>query len=371
MKLLGYITSIVFLLFVTQPVLAEEGCGTCIFYGKDFAFAMTAPSGWVLDNKSGVSMGLHQIFYPVGETFKDSPVFAYSRARTKALQIATIDDLVAETLAEFKPNSPNIAAKFSESLELPNGRQAQIYYYTGDQWGNFEAAGYIDEKKTINFVVLSARNKAAFESSLDAFRSILRSYTFVSDKVETEERAKAKGFDFDFTGRPPDLSGNVKVHVVDGVLPGIPVLFDRSQSEKIVLRPATSDEQSNEIRPVYKFEWQENKTAMFYELHDPKQLEQLSKRNAQDSATAEGKAYESKVVPNFFADGKVLQTCLPKKFSGDITAYVVIDKNGKQEQVIVLPEGSVAQCILKETRNRSYPAPSSGFVAKVSLHVTE
>ena len=150
----------------------------------------------------------------------------------------------------------------------------KIYYYTGDQWGNFEAAGYIEEKKTINFVVLSARNKVAFESSLDAFRSILRSYIFISDKVEIEKSKKTKGLDFDFTGRTPDLSGNIKIQVIDGVLPDIPVLFDRSQPGKIILRPATDGEQSNESRPVYRFEWQEDKTAMFYELHDPKQLQE-------------------------------------------------------------------------------------------------
>jgi hypothetical protein len=371
MKLLSHIASIVLLMLITQLTQAEEGCGTCIFNGKDFAFSMTAPEGWVLDNKSGVSMGLHQIFYPTGQTFRSSPVFAYSRARTKTSNIATIDDQVAATVAEFKPTSPNIAVTFSESLELPNGRLAKIYYYTGDQWGNFEAAGYIEEKRTINFVVLSARNKVAFESSLDAFRSILRSYTFISDRVEIEKSANARSLDFDFTGRTPDLSGNIKVQVIEGVLPGIPVLFDRSQPEKIVLRPATSDEQSNDTRPVYRFEWQEDKTAMFYELHDPTQLQQLSERNAKDSATPEGKAFESKVVPNFFADGKVLQTCLPKKFIGDITAFVVIGESGNQEQVIVLPEGSVAQCIVKETKDRSYPAPSSRFVAKASLHVAE
>ena len=128
-------------------------------------------------------MGLHQVFYPKGQTLRDSPAFAYSRARSKADKVVTIEDQVAETLADFKPTSPNISVAFSEALEIPNGRFAKIYFYTGDQWGNYEAVGYIDEKKTINFVVLSARNKEAFQSSLDAFRQILRSYLFVSDNV--------------------------------------------------------------------------------------------------------------------------------------------------------------------------------------------
>ena len=183
--------------------------------------------------------------------------------------------------------------------------------------------------------------------------------------------SSSEALDFDFTGRAPDLSGNFKVEVAAGVLPGIPVLFDLSQPQKIVLRAARSDEQSNESRPVYRFEWQENKSAMFYELQNPKLLEQLSDHNAKDTASPEGKAYELKVVQRFFAEGKVLQTCLPPNFIGGITAYIVVGKSGNQEQIVVLPEGSAAQCIQKETNTRTYPTPSSPFVVKAAIRVTK
>lgn len=183
--------------------------------------------------------------------------------------------------------------------------------------------------------------------------------------------SSAEALDFDFTDRAPDLSGNFKVRVAAGVLPGIPVLFDLSQPKKVVLRPARSDEQSNESRPVYRFEWQQDKSAMFYELHNPELLKKLSALNAKDIASPQGKAYELKVVQSFFANGKVLQTCLPHNFIGGITAYIVVGESGNQEQVVVLPEGSAAQCILKETNARTYPVPSSRFVAKASIRVTE
>lgn len=66
-----------------------------------------------------------------------------------------------------------------------------------------------------------------------------------------------------------------------------------------------------------------------------------------------------------------MQACLARNFSGDITALIAIGETGKQEQVMVLSEGSAAQCIPKETMGRTYPAPSTRFVSKVSVHVTE
>lgn len=183
--------------------------------------------------------------------------------------------------------------------------------------------------------------------------------------------SSANALDFDFTGRAPDLSGNFKVHAAAGVLPGIPVLFDLSQPEKVILRPAHDDEKSNESRPVYRFEWQADKTAMFYELYDPKLTDQLTQRNAKDSVSPDGKTYEIKVVQSFFAEGQVLKTCVPPDFIGGITAYIVISESGNQEQVVVLPEGGITQCILKETKARTYPVPLSPFVAKASIRITE
>ena len=110
---------------------------------------------------------------------------------------------------------------------------------------------------------------------------------------------------------------------------------------------------------------------MFYELYDPQLSEQLTPRNAKDTASSEGKTYELKVIQEFFTAGKVLQICLPSNFIGGITAYIVVGKNGDQERVVVLPEGSATQCILKETKVRSYPTPPSSFVVKASIRVTE
>lgn len=59
--------------FGLLPSLGQaEEARTNIVYGDDHAFAIKAPQGWILDNKSGASIGLHAIFYPLGSTWRDS-----------------------------------------------------------------------------------------------------------------------------------------------------------------------------------------------------------------------------------------------------------------------------------------------------------
>jgi hypothetical protein len=150
---------------------------TGMLFGKDHAFYFTAPSGWVLDNKSGVGQGVHMAFYPAGSTYQNSPVFAYGRSASLTGEIKTVEDLVKSTIREFKNNgSVNYSGRKERTIELPGGKTAEIYFYRGDRWGNYEAAGYILERKTINFLVFNCRYKKAFDDNIEKFYEILKTY---------------------------------------------------------------------------------------------------------------------------------------------------------------------------------------------------
>src|SRR6266540_3269070 len=181
----------------TAFAAVEEGFG--ILYGVDHSFGFNAPKGWVLDNKVAVSQGLHAVFYPKGQTWGKSPVIIYARARSKDSVLVTVDRIVNDTLNDFRKDSPEIKATPSGVISLPDGKQGRIYHYTGDRWGNFEAAAYFEEKKTINFFVLSARNEKAFKQALPAFEQLTKSYMYMGDapQVEQKKEVSIKG--------PPEL----------------------------------------------------------------------------------------------------------------------------------------------------------------------
>ncbi len=150
---------------------------TGMLFGENFVFYMTAPSGWVLDNQSGVSQRIHMVFYPQGGSWENSPVVAYGNSTPLTDSIRSVEDLVKHTVREFRQGgSLFIKSRKQKTIPLAEGKKADIYYYTGDQWANYEAVGYILEKKTINFLVYTARDKSVFEANLDKFFEILRSY---------------------------------------------------------------------------------------------------------------------------------------------------------------------------------------------------
>ena len=176
-------------LFLT--ICAQLYSQTGMLFGKDHAFYLTAPPGWVLDNKSGVNQGVHMAFYPLGFTYQNSPVFAYGRSASLTGEIKTIEDLVKSTIQEFKDNgSVNYTGRKEKTIQLPGGKTAEIYFYSGDRWGNYEAAGYILERKTINFLVFNSRYKKAFDDNIEGFYEILKSYmdAFQEDVPGYDER---------------------------------------------------------------------------------------------------------------------------------------------------------------------------------------
>lgn len=188
MRFLKRFGSVAALFLATCVQLSSQ---TGMLFGKDHAFYFTAPPGWVLDNKSGLNQGVHMAFYPVGFTYQKSPVFAYGRSVSLAGSVQTIEDLVKSTIQDFRDNgSVNYTGRKEKTIQLPGGKTAEIYFYSGDRWGNYEAAGYILEKKSINFLVFNSLYKKAFDDNIDKFFEILKSYknAFQEDVAGYDEK---------------------------------------------------------------------------------------------------------------------------------------------------------------------------------------
>lgn len=193
MRRLKQCISIAGLLFATSAQIFSQ---TGMLFGKDHSFYMTAPQGWVLDNKSGVKQGVHMVFYPRGFTYQNSPVIAYGQSSPLTDSIRTIEDWVKSTIQDFKDNgSTNCTGRKEKTIQLPGGMTAEIYFYSGDRWGNYEAAGYILEKKTINFLVFNSRYKKAFDDNIAKFYEILNSYKNVY-RENTQEYTEGKFKDY-------------------------------------------------------------------------------------------------------------------------------------------------------------------------------
>jgi hypothetical protein len=169
---------LLFSAFSASTVFAEQIIeGYSVVRGKDFAFEIKAPRRWVLDNEAAKDQGLNLVFYPTGTDWEDSKAVLYVRVRSNEPTIRNIEDQVNDTLRNLRnTGSPNATAKYRKTLTTQDASKAQIYYFTGDKFGNFEATAYIQAKGSIHFITLSARDQDSFRQALPAFHSIVTSY---------------------------------------------------------------------------------------------------------------------------------------------------------------------------------------------------
>jgi ElaB/YqjD/DUF883 family membrane-anchored ribosome-binding protein len=160
--------------FPANASIIEGGRG--MLFGANHAFAVTAKPGWVIDNQSGAGQGLHMVFYPKGETWPNSSVIIYGRSISTA-EVTDVKTHVENTIGEFRKNgNPNYTGKHQPPVKTNTGQEADIYFYSGDQWGNYEAAAYFRETDTINYLVFNSRTKENFDKYLSDFQQIVSSY---------------------------------------------------------------------------------------------------------------------------------------------------------------------------------------------------
>jgi len=160
---------------------ADWGGG--LIYGKDHAFTVAAPKEWILDNQSGVSQGLHAVFYPEGSNWKDSIITMYINT-VQMDENKSWSDFIESDIRSFKAKHADLIVQTGESLATTDDKKrADVRYFTGDQWNNHEAVAYIREQKVVVLIVLSSRNEKAYQTALPNFRELVRSYYFITEDV--------------------------------------------------------------------------------------------------------------------------------------------------------------------------------------------
>lgn len=171
----------------TASLAEQTEQGTGLAYGKNHAYFLTAPEGWILDTECGASQRLYAVFYPKDSDW-NGPVAMYSNAAPRDGR--TITEAIQKDIDHMQGRSADIKVTDAGTTKTADGKVASLRYFTGDKFGNYEAVGYVPEDKVVVNIVLTARNKAAFEESLQPFRKLVASYRFVTDNPQIEDLPK-------------------------------------------------------------------------------------------------------------------------------------------------------------------------------------
>jgi hypothetical protein len=159
----------------------ETENGGIVRSANNWGFFVQAPKGWVLDNESGVSEGLHAVFYPKGSSWEKSPVVMYAQTFKKPeTGDSSLAKFIEEDMDNFRAKSPNIKIKVLKPIPTGDKKQAQIRDLTGDRHNSHELIAYIEEKEGFAMIVFHADNEKLFKQSNNAFSSLVSRYLYTT-----------------------------------------------------------------------------------------------------------------------------------------------------------------------------------------------
>ena len=170
------------LIFAQIAAQAQEDINTGMVSGEGYSYILTAPKGWVLDSQSGLAQGFHAVFYPAGSSWDNGEEVCYTNA-VLLENTENIDDVIKWDIDKFKKNSPDLKAEPKGLIFIEVGKQAKVVYYAGDANNDYIATAYIPETKAIVLISLSTKTKKDFTGSLEAFQALVKSYSFLTDKI--------------------------------------------------------------------------------------------------------------------------------------------------------------------------------------------
>jgi CRISPR/Cas system-associated exonuclease Cas4 (RecB family) len=177
-NLLKMITAIILVLLLNAMACSDTiDKGKGVFQAGNYSFSCSVPKGWIIDDKNGINKGLNIVLYPVQNSWTDSPVIIYGDSVSKS-KIATVKLQAEITMQEYKnKGSYNYKIENRLFIDISEGKKAELFYFSEDQWGNREAIAYFEEAESINYLVYNARTKEMFEKYLKDFHKIIQTYS--------------------------------------------------------------------------------------------------------------------------------------------------------------------------------------------------
>lgn len=171
-----------FFLFSFHNLLAQDSTRTGLLYGHDHSYYLTAPVGWIIDNQNGREEGMNAVFYPKGSSWSDAETVMYTTyVSFDSAKKETIGDIIASDSARFRQASSQSRVKKQIPVDIGKGKKAIVYNFSMD--GNYETVAYMQEKKGVIVMVISSKNKNGCINNYKSFESLLKSYRFLTDKV--------------------------------------------------------------------------------------------------------------------------------------------------------------------------------------------
>lgn len=153
------------------------------------SFTLSAPDGWVLDDTSGRSQGLVAVFYPKGSSWNHGTAVMYVNMVEKGPGKEDLTKVLESDVGDFLHASAHSTAADEPPVSTKDDKRALVKRFHDAVNHNEELVAYIDGPSGVVLIVLSSRNQEELEKSKAAFRSLVSSYFFLSNKTVVQPKS--------------------------------------------------------------------------------------------------------------------------------------------------------------------------------------
>jgi hypothetical protein len=161
---------------VCSSASAQTGAGGFV-YGKEHAYFLEAPKGWVMDSGDAAKDKVGAVFHPANAHWPESGIIIYTDFFMQRNGVQTPAGAMRNDIALFQKEGSIVQPVKKPSIKTNiGGLIGEVYHFGPDRRGQFDARAYFAYKGYIDSFVLTARDKATFEKSLTAFEHVVRSY---------------------------------------------------------------------------------------------------------------------------------------------------------------------------------------------------
>lgn len=164
-----------------------------ILYGDDHAFGIIAPTGWVIDDSSGLGYRIRAVLYPRGVNWKNATTIMYESCYHRDSRRPTALSAVLENdAAKFRARSPKGKLTTAPAVTTHKGKVAQVRLLAPTGGEPLEAIAYLEEPTLIVLLVLHAEQPQGFKDAYPRFRDMVTSYQLVAENIQTPTTERPK-----------------------------------------------------------------------------------------------------------------------------------------------------------------------------------
>lgn len=155
-----------------------------LVYADDCAYFLNSIQGWEFSTDSKDNDGMPLVYFPHGGSWENSDAVMYTKADQKDHR--TLQQYIAEDIKSFKQNNPHLIVTAMPSPKELKANSVAVEQYRHLKGSADEAVAYIECPKAFVIICLSSRTDKTFKASEPAFKKLVQSFKYVSDKVKIE-----------------------------------------------------------------------------------------------------------------------------------------------------------------------------------------